>query len=129
MTRLDPIIAVKDIHASATWYQALFNLKINHGGDHFAVLVTEDNEVMLCLHQWGEHHHPTMMDPSIKPGNGLLLYFRTAAMDMIYQKAIQAGAVIEEAIHLNANSLKREFSLRDPDGYFITVTEFHRYDG
>jgi uncharacterized glyoxalase superfamily protein PhnB len=129
MTRLDPIIAVKDIEASSKWYQKIFELRNNHGGDHFSVLVSDDNEIILCLHKWQEHNHPTMTNPSITPGNGLLLYFRTENMNAIYQNALKAGCVIEEDIHLNSNSLRKEFSFRDPDGYFLTVTEFHKYEG
>ena len=70
-----------------------------------------------------------MTNPEIKPGNGLLLYFRTDNMNNIYQNALNAGCAIEEEIHLNQNSLRKEFSFRDPDGYFLTVTEFHKYEG
>jgi hypothetical protein len=70
-----------------------------------------------------------MINLSITPGNGLLLYFRTENMSKIYQNVLKVGRVIEEAIHLNTNSLKKEFSFRDPDGYFLTVTEFHKYEG
>jgi catechol 2,3-dioxygenase-like lactoylglutathione lyase family enzyme len=129
MTRLDPIIAVKNIEASSKWYEKIFGLRNEHGGDHFSVLISEDNEITLCLHKWEEDNHPTMMNPSIAPGNGLLLYFRTDNMMSICQKALDAGCVIEEDIHLNPNSLKKEFSFRDPDGYFLTVTEFHKYEG
>ncbi|CAN5450366.1 hypothetical protein BH11BAC3_BH11BAC3_42100 [soil metagenome] len=129
MTRLDPIIAVKDIAASTNWYQKIFGLKANHGGDHFSVLVADDKEIVLCLHKWEEHNHPTMTDPGIVAGNGLLLYFRTENMHKIYQNALDAGCVIAEDIHPNPNSLRREFSLRDPDGYFLTVSEFHQYEG
>jgi len=129
MTRLDPIIAVKDIEASSKWYQKIFKFRNNHGGDHFSVLISDDDEIILCLHKWEEHNHPTMINPSITPGNGLLLYFRTENMNKIYQNALKEGCVIEEDIHLNPNSLKKEFSLRDPDGYFLTVTEFHKYEG
>jgi predicted lactoylglutathione lyase len=129
MTRLDPIIAVKDIEASSKWYQKIFELRNNYGGDHFSVLISDDNEIILCLHKWQEHNHPTMTNPSITPGNGLLLYFRTENMIDIYQNAIEAGCEIEEGIHLNPNSLRKEFSFRDPDGYFLTVTEFHKYEG
>ena len=73
MTRLDPIIAVKDIEASSRWYQKIFELRNNHGGDHFSVLMSEDDEIILCLHKWEEHNHPTMTNASITPGNGLLL--------------------------------------------------------
>ena len=129
MTRLDPIIAVKDVEASSKWYQKIFGFKTNHGGDHFSVLVSDDNEIILCLHKWNEHNHPTMTSPDITVGNGLLFYFRTENMDMIYQNAIKADCVIEEEVHLNPNSLRQEFSFRDPDGYFLTVTEFHKYEG
>lgn len=129
MTRLDPIIAVKDVDASSKWYQKIFGFKNNHGGDHFAVLASDDNEIIICLHKWEEHNHPTMTNPNITAGNGLLLYFRTENINIIYRNAVKAGCVIEEDIHFNPNSLKQEFSFRDPDGYFLTVTEFHQYEG
>lgn len=129
MTRLDPIIAVKDITSSSTWYQKIFGLRNAHGGDHFSVLVSAENEVILCLHKWEEHNHPTMVSPDITPGNGLLLYFRTENLNSIYQNVLESGCIIEEDIHLNPNSLRKEFSFRDPDGYFLTVTEFHNYEG
>ncbi len=129
MTRLDPIIAVKNIEASSKWYEKIFGLRKEHGGDHFSVLISEDNEITICLHKWNEDNHPTMMNPAIACGNGLLLYFRTDNMNRIYQRVLEAGSVIEEDIHLNPNSLKKEFSFRDPDGYYLTVSEFHRYEG
>jgi catechol 2,3-dioxygenase-like lactoylglutathione lyase family enzyme len=129
MIRLDPIIAVKDVEASSNWYQKIFGFKTSHGGDHFSVLVSDDDEVILCLHKWEEHNHPTMTNPNITVGNGLLLYFRTESMNLIYQNVIKMGWIIEEDIHLNPNSLRQEFSFRDPDGYFLTVTEFHKYEG
>ena len=129
MTRLDPIIAVKDVEASSNWYQKIFGFKNTHGGEHFAVLASGDNEIVLCLHKWGEHNHPTMTNSNITAGNGLLLYFRTENIKMILQNVVNAGWVIEEDVHLNQNSLRQEFSFRDPDGYFLTVTEFHKYEG
>jgi catechol 2,3-dioxygenase-like lactoylglutathione lyase family enzyme len=129
MTYLDPIIAVKDVEASTQWYQRIFLFRQGHGGDTFSVLLAEDNNIVLCLHKWEEHHHPTMNNPTIPPGNGLLLYFRTNNKKGIYKNAIDEGCLIEEKIHVNPNSLKQEFSFRDPDGYFLTVTEFHKYEG
>lgn len=129
MTKIDPIIAVKDVEASSIWYQQLFNFRRIHGGNEFAVLVSENEEVSLCLHKWGEHHHPTMTDPGIPPGNGLILYFRTKNMKNIRAMVEKTGGTIEEDIHLNPNSSKMEFSLRDPDGYYLIITEFHKYEG
>ena len=129
MTKLDPIIAVKDIEASSTWYQSVFECRSMHGGKEFDILVSENDEILLCLHKWGEHQHPTMADPGITPGNGLILYFRTENMNVIRQNAEKTGCLIAEDIHLNINSGKKEFSLRDPDGYYLTITEFHTYEG
>ena len=128
MTKLDPIIAVKDVEASAAWYQQLFGFRRTHGGDTFAVLVSEDDEIILCLHKWGEHDHPTMTNPGITPGNGLILYFRTKNMEAVRAGVEKSGSIIEEDIHLNPNSLKKEFSLSDLDGYYLIVTEFHKYE-
>ena len=129
MTKLDPIIAVKDVEASSAWYQSLFNCWSMHGGNEFDILITGDDEVIICLHKWGAHEHPTLTDPAVKPGNGLILYFRTENMEVIRQNAATMGYAVEEDIHVNPNSTKREFSLRDPDGYYLTITEFHRYEG
>lgn len=129
MPRIDPIIAVKDIEASSRWYQSVFNWRSKHGGKEFDILVSENDEILLCLHQWGEDEHPTMTNPAITPGNGLILYFRTENMHIIRQNVEKMGCPIVEDIHLNPNSTKMEFSLRDPDGYYLTITEFHNYEG
>ena len=129
MTKIDPIIAVKDVEASSKWYQSVFGCRSMHGGKEFDILVSENDEILLCLHKWGEHGHPTMINPDITPGNGLILYFRTENMNGIRQNVEKIGGLVEEDIHLNPNSTKMEFSLRDPDGYYLTITEFHKYEG
>jgi len=129
MTKIDPIIAVKNIAISTNWYQSVFGCKRTHGGDEFAVLIDENNEVLICLHKWGEHEHPTMKNPDITPGNGLILYYKTDKLDFIRLNIDKLDYPLEEDIHLNPNSRKKEFSLRDPDGYYITITEYHKYEG
>jgi len=129
MTKIDPIIGVKDVEASSNWYQLIFGCRSMHGGKEFDILVTDKDEVLICLHKWGEHGHPTMMNQNILPGNGLILYFRTNNMKQIRENAKNTNSLIEEDIHLNLNTRKMEFSLRDPDGYYLTITEFHKYEG
>jgi hypothetical protein len=129
MTQVDPIIAVNNVETSSKWYQSVFGCRSMHGGKEFDILVSEDEEILICLHKWGEHQHPTMINPEIAPGNGLILYFRTDMMLVIRQNVDNIGGYVEEDIHLNPNSRKREFSLRDPDGYYLTITEFHKYEG
>ena len=129
MIKVDPIIAVRDIDLSTEWYRRLFDCERAHGGDEFAVLKDSAGEILLCLHKWGTHRHPTMQNSEITAGNGLILYYKTDQWEEIRQKADKASIPVEEEVHLNLNSNKMEFSLRDPDGYFWTVTEFHEYEG
>jgi len=126
--KIDPIIAVKDVKTSSEWYQSIFGWRSIHGGNEFDVLVSED-EIAICLHKWEAHGHPTMADSKITPGNGLILYFRTENMDEIHQNIEKIGYSVENEIQLNPNSGKREFSLRDPDGYYLTISEFHKFEG
>ena len=129
MTRLDPIIAVENVEASANWYRQVFGFNRQHGGNEFAVLVNEDGEIVLALHQWGAHDHPTMLKPATTAGNGLILYFRTTRIDSIRQNLRDMDAVVEQEMHVNPNSLKAEFSVRDPDGYYLSISQFHEYGG
>jgi len=129
MAKIDPIIAVKDVNISAKWYQSVFGCKRTHGGDNFAVLVDENDEILICLHKWGEHKHPTMKNPNITNGNGLILYYKTHNLKEIRLNVEKMNCLLEEDIHLNPNSTKMEISLRDPDGYYLTITEFHNYEG
>jgi len=129
MLKIDPIIAVKNIATSAKWYQTVFECKRKHEGDNFAVMVTDEDQVLICLHKWGEHDHPTMINSKITPGNGLILYFKTKDLSAIRKNVDKTASIVEEDIHLNPNSNKKEFALRDPDGYYLIVTEFHNYEG
>lgn len=129
MMRIDPIIGVKDVKTSSEWYQSVFKCRNAHGGDEFAVLVSENNEIFMCLHKWGEHQHPSIFSPDITPGNGLILYFRTENMNQIRENVEKLGYPVEDDIRKNPNSRKMEFSLRDPDGYYLTISEFHRFEG
>jgi hypothetical protein len=129
MAKLDPIIAVKNIDASSQWYQSVFGWKSLHGGGHFDTLIDQNREVVLCLHPWEQDEHPSMMNPDITPGNGLILYFRTENMKGIRQNVTNMGYPVEEDIHQNPNSSKMEFALRDLDGYYLIISDFHEYNG
>jgi hypothetical protein len=56
------------------------------------------------------------------PGNGLLLFFRVDDFDMILERARALVTRLEEEPHVNPNTQTAEFSLRDPDGYYVTIS-------
>lgn len=123
MTRLETIIAVKDVAKSSKWYQDLLGLKRNHGGDNFEMLANKKGEVILCLHRWGEHDHLTMSDPSITIGNGLILYFRVSDLNEVWSNVVRLNLGVEKKPHLNENSGQQQFILRDLEGYYLIISE------
>jgi len=124
MKRTWTIIGVKDVPASFTWYQSLFGQPATQPGhDYFAQILDSDGTVLLCLHEWGEHEHPPLMSPDVAPpGNGLLLFFRVDDYESALKRARALVARFEEEPHLNPNTETNEFSVRDPDGYYVTIS-------
>jgi catechol 2,3-dioxygenase-like lactoylglutathione lyase family enzyme len=124
MKRIWTIIGVRDVPSSFKWYQSLFGQREKAPGhDHWGLMQDTDGTVLLCLHQWGAHEHPTLMSPDDgKPGNGLLLFFRVDDYEMALKRARTLVDRFEEESHLNPNTQTLEFSLRDPDGYYVTIS-------
>jgi hypothetical protein len=56
------------------------------------------------------------------PGNGLLLFFRVDDFDMALERARALVTRLEEEPHVNPNTQTEEFLLRDPDGYYVTIS-------
>jgi catechol 2,3-dioxygenase-like lactoylglutathione lyase family enzyme len=125
MKRIWTIIGVRDVAASFKWYQSLFGQpETRPSHDHFAQVVDDDQTVLVCLHQWGEHQHPSLMSPDVAPpGNGLLLFFRVDDYDAALERSRALVPKFDEEPHVNANTQTREFSLRDPDGYHVAISE------
>ena len=124
MKRIWTIIGVRDVASSFKWYQSLFGqARTSPAHDHFAQILDTDGTVLLCLHQWGAHEHPSLTSPDkALPGNGLLLFFRVDDYDQALNRARALAARFEEDAHVNPNTQTWEFSLRDPDGYYVTIS-------
>ncbi len=124
MIRTWTIIGVASVRASYAWYQTLFGQPPSAPAhDHFGQLLDDDGTVLLCLHAWGAHEHPSLTSPErAAPGNGLLLFFRVADVDAALERARALVPALDEEPHINPNTGTTEFSLRDPDGYYVTLS-------
>ena len=124
MKRTWTIIAVADVGRSFKWYQSLFGQPATAPAhDYFGQIVDSDGTVLLCLHAWGAHDHPSLTSPDhATPGNGLLLFFRVDDFDMALQRARTLVTRFEEEPHVNPNTGTPEFSVRDLDGYYVTIS-------
>jgi catechol 2,3-dioxygenase-like lactoylglutathione lyase family enzyme len=126
MKRLWTIIGVSDVARSFRWYQSLLGFAPTlPAHDDFGQLLDNDGTVLLCLHQWGAHDHPPLTSPDrAEPGNGLLLFFRVDDFDQALSGARALADRLEEEPHLNPATGTMEFSLRDPDGYYVSISAF-----
>jgi len=124
MKRIWAIIGAADVPKSFKWYQSLLGLPVTAPGhDYFGQILDADGTVLLCLHAWGTHEHPSLTSPNdAKPGNGLLLFFRVDNFDAALPRARALVGRLEEEPHVNPSTGTREFSLRDPDGYYVTIS-------
>ena len=124
MRRTWTIIGVGDVHSSFKWYQSLLGLpETAPAHDYFGQILDSDGTVLLCLHEWSAHEHPSLMSPDhAPPGNGLLLFFRVDDFDMALPRARALVARFEEEPHVNPHTGTPEFALRDPDGYYVMIS-------
>jgi catechol 2,3-dioxygenase-like lactoylglutathione lyase family enzyme len=118
------IIGVDDVSESFRWYQSLLGLpETAPAHDYFGQIVDSDGTVLLCLHEWGAHEHPSLTSPhDAKPGNGLLLFFRVDNFEVVLPRARALVSQLVEEPHVNPNTRTTEFSLRDRDGYYVTIS-------
>ena len=124
MRRTWTIIGVDDVPRSFKWYQALLGLpETTPAHDYFGQILDSDGTVLLCLHQWGAHEHPSLTSPDhAQPGNGLLLFLRVDDFARALQRARALVTRLEEEPSVNENTGTPEFALRDPDGYYVMIS-------
>jgi catechol 2,3-dioxygenase-like lactoylglutathione lyase family enzyme len=124
MKRTWTIIGVRDVLSSFKWYQTLLGQPESAPAhDYWGQICDSDGTVLLCLHEWGSHDHPSLMSSDqAQPGIGLLLFFRVDDFDMALQRARTLVSRLDEEPHENPATGTREFALRDPDGYYVMVS-------
>jgi hypothetical protein len=124
MKRTWTIIGVRAVPGSFKWYQSLFGQpETLPSHDHFGQILDTDGTVLICLHEWSAHEHPSLMSPDeAPPGNGLLLFFRVDDFDRTLKRARALVTRLEEEPRVNPNTQTMEFSVRDPDGYYVTIS-------
>jgi len=124
MRRTWTIIGVADVASSVKWYQSLLGLpETAPAHDDFGQILDSDGTVLLCLHAWGAHEHPSLTSPDhAQPGNGLILFFRVDEFDLALTRARALVARLEEEPNVNPSTGTMEFALRDPDGYYVMIS-------
>src|SRR3546814_3737734 len=106
MKRTCTITGCADVHRSFAWYQSLLGMPAAEPAhDYFGQILDTDGTVLLCLHEWGAHEHPTLAGPErAEPGNGLLLFFRVDDFDHALPRARALCTALEEEANVNQNT-------------------------
>ena len=63
MRRTWTIIGDNDVRLSVRWYQTLLGIPPTEPAhDYFGQILDSDGTVLLCLHGWGAHGHPSLAE-------------------------------------------------------------------
>jgi hypothetical protein len=125
--RPQPLLAVRDVRASARWYSTLLAatrtselMASDHAHRYDRLLV--NGELVLQLHAWNVEEHPNLTDPDGgRNGHGVLVWFELDDLDAAVARARTMQAEIVEDVHVNPAPGHREMWLRDPDGYIVVI--------
>jgi len=81
-----PILAVRDVRASARWYARILGSDEPTGSppsdhDHLYRRIYVGGQLVLQLHAWDEEDHPNLIHPDRAPvGHGVLIWLPIAEL-------------------------------------------------
>jgi len=119
-----PLIAVRDVRASARWYGTLLGADSLPEHEHRDVYdrIIHAGQLVLQLHAWDHEEHPNLVGADVAPpGHGVVLWFQVGDFDAAVARARGLGAEILAEPHFNPAPRHRELWLRDADGYVVVV--------
>jgi catechol 2,3-dioxygenase-like lactoylglutathione lyase family enzyme len=123
-----PILAVRDVRASARWYSHILGSSEPTGSppsdhEHLYRRIHVGHDLVLQLHAWDEEDHPNLTDPDRAPvGRGVLVWFEVDDYAAAATRARAIGAhVIEELVNPRPCH-GYVVVLASPDGSAVPVT-------
>jgi catechol 2,3-dioxygenase-like lactoylglutathione lyase family enzyme len=121
--RPQPLICVRDVEASARWYQRLLGCESSQGGHGYEYKrLFSEGRLILQLHRWDvEHDHGPIGDENLAHGNGVLLWFEIDDFDAAVARAREMQIEMKHPPHRNPRPNHWECWLSDPDGYSVVL--------
>ncbi len=121
--RPQPLLVVADVQRASRWYRQVLDAVSGHGGEEYEQLLV-DGAMVLQLHAHeATHHHGAIATRDVPLGNGVAVWFETDDFDSVVQRSREVDARVVTDVHINPNAGRREFWLRDPDGYLVVFAE------
>lgn len=128
-----PNLVADDLEATIAWYQqnlnAVFKMSVPSQADAnkacFATLTLADNDIMLQTPDNLAEKYPVLAG-SISKGNGVALNIQVADAQAVFDGLVDRTGIVAEPADTFYGM--REFTLKDPNGYLLTIASFVAQD-
>ncbi len=117
-----PMIAVRDVRASALFYERLLGAACGHGGEEYEQLLVKGRLVLQLHDCQPDASHGPLRDLDAPAGSGVLLWFEAEDFGALLAR-VRGHAIPVEKDAVNPFSGKRELWLSDPDGYRVVLAD------
>ena len=113
------MLFAKDVEATSKWYQEFLGMKSGHGGPEFEMLLHGD-KILLQLHEIeADHDHGVVTSAPL--GHGVVVFVYVDDAEAAFARAKAHGIEIANDLEYNRQAHMWEFTVRDPNGYAISV--------
>ena len=113
------MLFAKDVEATSKWYQEFLGMKSGHGGPEFEMLLHGD-QILLQLHEIdADHDHGVVTSAPL--GHGVVVFVYVDDAQAAFARAKDLGIEIANDLEYNKQARMWEFTVRDPNGYAISV--------
>lgn len=119
--KAQPMIAVRNVPASAHWYTLLLDGQAGHGGKEYEQIL-QAGELVLQLHDFKpDENHAPLGDAALTLGNGVVLWFETDDFEATATRIKSLGLKLDREPAFNPLARQMEIWLHDPDGYQVVI--------
>lgn len=122
--RPQPLLAVRDVRASTTWYERVLGVSRLGESDHDDIYqqLLDGDRLILQLHAWDEEDHPNLANPAKAPvGHGVLIWFEVEDFNAAVDRVRRSKTKVVLGPQENENSGRQEIWISDPDGYIVVL--------
>lgn len=123
--RTEIMLFAHDVIETSKWYQSFLNMESGHGGSEFEML-TSGKSLMLQLHhiEPDDHDHGVRLDQTL--GAGVVVFVHVDDPEAAAARANELGIEIIEPLAWNELAGMHAFSVRDPNGYTLSICKSTR---
>ena len=128
MIRAAVNIAVDDVRRSSLWYQRLLGCRSPMAPESahrelFDLLEDSQGNSVIILSRWDHNPLASLRNKASGPaGHGIVLFFSVPEFEKSWAQAQALDAEVLAEPHPSRGFEIPEYTVRDPDGYFVTVS-------